>query len=115
MMQEDLYTALQGTFGGRFYAGMAPATVTLPYAVYSIIARVQPNTVNGGAAALKQSRVQIDVFSTSYSEAQTKADAVETALHAAAAFKAIPILRQDLYEDEVRLHRVSMDWSVHHA
>lgn len=115
MMQEDLYTALQGTFSGRFYAGMAPQTVTLPYAVYTVISRVEPTPINGGAAALKQSRVQIDVFATGYGEAQTKADAVETALHAAAAFKAVPILRQDLYEDEVRLHRVSMDWSVHHS
>lgn len=112
-IQESLYTALQSTVSGRLYPVVAPTTVTLPYAVYQVIAQV-PQNVLADTPGLYNTRIQVDVFARLYSEGQTLKAAIRSAMASSFANSAKEILTQDLFEDDARLHRVSMDWSVWH-
>ena len=112
-VQESIYSALQATFAGRLYPLVAPSTVTLPYAVYQVISQV-PQNVLADTPGLYNSRIQIDVFTRLYSEAQTAKQSIRTAMASGFGHAATEILSQDLYEDEAKLHRVLMDWSVWH-
>lgn len=112
-VQTDLYTALASTFSSRFYPQVAPNVVTVPYGVYSVISQVPANVLDG-TPGLFNSRLQVDIFSNTYSEAQTLKASVRTAMASGFGDRATEALSQDLYEDAVKLHRVSMDWSVWH-
>lgn len=112
-VQESLYTALQATVGGRLYPLVAPAPVTLPYAVYQVISQV-PQNVLSDTPGLFNTRLQVDVFARLYSECQTLKASVRSAMASGFGNSAKEILTQDLFEDDARLHRVSMDWSVWH-
>jgi hypothetical protein len=112
-VQESLYTALQSAFSGRLYPLVAPSPVTLPYGVYQVISQV-PSNVLSDTPGLYNTRLQIDVFTRLYSEAQTLKASIRTAMASSFGHKAKEIASQDLYEEEAKLHRVSMDWSVWH-
>jgi len=58
---------------------------------------------------LDNTRLQIDVFATTYSEVQDLADQIRSAM---LALDIIPISSGDLYESEVKLYRVTQDFSV---
>ena len=112
-VQESFYTAAQSTFSGRLYPMVAPQTVTLPYAVYQVISQV-PSNVLADTPGLFNSRLQVDIFTRLYAEAQTLKGQIRSAMSSGFGRNASEISSQDLYEEEVKLYRVSMDWSIWH-
>lgn len=112
-VQETLYTALQSLVGGRLFPVVAPSTVTLPYAVYQVISQV-PQNVLADTPGLYNTRIQVDVFARLYSEGQTLKASIRSAMASGFGNSAKEILTQDLFEEDARLHRVTMDWSVWH-
>lgn len=112
-VQTDLYTALQSLVSGRLYPQVAPETVTLPFGVYSIVSQVPTNALTG-APGLFNTRVQVDVFGRLYSDVQTLKASIRSAMVTSFGDRAKEVLSQDLHEDEAKLHRVSMDWSIWH-
>jgi Protein of unknown function (DUF3168) len=115
MLQEDICTTLGSvsSLGGRVYPNVAPDKPTTPYAVYTRVASVPTNTLADGQP-IQQTRLQVDYYATSYSAVQSAALAGQAAL--LSAFPSMTQqLDQDLYEAEVKLHRVMHDYSVWHT
>jgi type IV pilus biogenesis protein CpaD/CtpE len=98
--------------GDRIYPQVAPDGVARPFIVYQ---RINTNTENvlSGSSGLKNTRLQVDVFATTYSQAQQIALAIEN-LMASWSTPNVSIVSQDIFEDEVKLHRVMTDYSIWH-
>jgi len=115
MLQEDVFTVLCtiAALGNRCHPGVAPDKPTTPYVVYTRIASSPENTLADGQP-IQQTRLQVDTYASTYAQAQATAQAVEAAM--LGGFAQITLqLEQDLYEAEVKLHRVSQDYSIWHA
>lgn len=112
MIQETVYTALQSLVGGRVYPNVAPDKPTAPYIVYSRVASSPENTLADGQP-IQQTRLQVDIYDKTYAGVQTLAESVLTAM-TGATVKAIQLLEQDQYEQDVKLHRVIHDYSIWH-
>ena len=115
MIQEALYTLLAAitATGGRVYPVVAPALPTSPFMVYERISAIPQNSMSE-TASLINSRVQIDVYSQTYSEAQTVAAAVVTAMNGWS-YQNVRLMSRDLFDFETRLHGVSADFSIWHV
>lgn len=113
-IQTQLLTLLDGatTAGTRVYPLTAPEDVQRPYVVYQRVS-VAPETVMSGDSGLANTRMQIDVFSETMAQAETIAGQI-SALLAGWSVQNVPVLTQDFYEDEVKLFRVSTDYSIWH-
>ncbi len=117
MIETKLYTLLSGstvitaTVGTKIYPVIAPPKVTHPYIVYR---RVSGGQVNGldGYLTLENPLIQIDVYSTSYSQVKTIAGDLHTVMDGATAFSAVLNTDTDLYEPELELFRQSLDFSI---
>ena len=103
-------TTITATMANRIFPNRAPQTVANPYAVYQRISGGQQSGLSG-YLTLENPRIQIDVYSTSYSQVKTLADAIQTQMNTSTSFKNTLINDTDLYEDELNLHRVTMDFS----
>ncbi|MBK5203853.1 MAG: DUF3168 domain-containing protein [Polaromonas sp.] len=114
-LQSDLYALLNGTFTGRLYPSVAPFGAVAPYATYSRVSSIEQSTLdaNGGTGNEANTRMQIDVWALSYSEASTKAEAVKTALKGWTTANII-LSEQDDYEPDTLLFRVMLDLSIWH-
>lgn len=114
-LPSDLFALLGGVFAGRLYANAAPFGVVAPYAVYSRVSAIEESTLdaNGGTGNAISTRLQIDVWATSYIDAQANAAAVKTALKGWA-LENILLSEQDGYEADTKLHRVILDISIFH-
>jgi hypothetical protein len=109
-IEGDIQTILAALVSGRAYPMVAPDPVTKPYIVYQIISDVMENTLKGYAGKSNK-RVQVDVYHTSYGAVKTLMESIRSAM-AASAIKNLHLSTQDLYESEVQLYRISMDYSV---
>lgn len=113
-IQQQLAELLSGATatGTRVYPMAAPDGVLKPFITYQRIS-VNSENVLSGASGLTNTRMQIDVFATTYGEACAIASQVE-ALMAAWSVQNVSVLSQDFYEDTVKLFRVSADYSIWH-
>lgn len=111
----DFFTLVTSTFSARVYPNVAPEDVTIPYCVYSRVAAVEQVTIdqNGGTGNASNTRLQADVYASTYAEAQTKAAAIKTALKTWAVENVV-LGDQDFYESDTKLHRVMLDISTWH-
>jgi hypothetical protein len=113
-----LYTQLLALLNGatdaddRIYPQIAPDAPTTPYIVYQ---RVSSNSENvlSGKTNLINTRLQIDVYSKTYVQAQAIAAQVD-ALMDGWSVQNVSNPAQDAFEPDVRLHRVILDYSVWH-
>lgn len=114
-IQEQLLALLLGTTAaaGRVYPMTAPDGVAKPYIAYQ---RISANSENilFGSSGLINTRMQIDVYSNTYAEANTIAAQVD-ALMSAWTVQNVSLSAQDFYEDVVKLFRVSTDYSIWHS
>lgn len=114
-MQEAFVALVQNATAAddRVYPQIAPDNVQRPYIVYQ---RVTENVENvlAGRTGLINTRLQVDVYATTYAQAQQIATAVAD-LMASWALPNVSILSQDIYESEVKLHRVMTDYSIWHT
>lgn len=69
-------TALVGT---KIYPDIIPLGTAYPATVYSVVSTT-PTNVKDGASTLDATVVQVDIYSDDYSEAQSIASAIRTAL-----------------------------------
>ena len=115
MIQEALYTLLATitATGGRVYPSIAPSLPTSPFIVYDRVSAVPQNSMSE-TASLINSRIQIDVYGQTYSEAQTVAAAVVTAMNGWS-YQNVRLVSRDLFDFESRLHGVSADFSIWHV
>lgn len=97
----------------RVFPLIAPDAATPPYIVYQ---RVSANTENilSGSSGLINTRIQIDVYATTYAQALGIAAEID-ALMADWAVQNVSVLSQDFYEPDAKLHRVSTDYSTWHT
>jgi hypothetical protein len=114
-IQTDLRALIGAIVGDRVYPVAAPDSPVAPYATYQRVSAVPQNVMagNGGANPLINTRLQIDVYATTYGEAQDKAQAIRDALRGWG-IQNVTNSEQDLYEDDVKLHRVMIDISTWH-
>lgn len=116
-IQTDFRALLVGAAiaGGRVYPQMAPDSAPAPYIVYSRIGVARENEMagNGGAGVLKNTMLQVDIYSPIYGEVQSIAEAIAGALQGWSIQNTIE-REEDLSELEAGLHRVSMDISTWH-
>jgi hypothetical protein len=96
----------------RIYPQIAPDMPTSPYIVYQ---RVSANSENvlSGATGLINTRLQIDVYAQTYLAALALAAQVD-ALMGAWAVQNVSNPSQDVFEPDVRLYRVILDYSIWH-
>lgn len=89
---------------------LSPQRPVYPHIVYM---RVSGGQINGldGYLNTEKPTIQIDVFSSSYSQAKTLSENVHTVLDGTTTFKSILITDSDLYEDEVNKYRVIQEYS----
>jgi hypothetical protein len=113
-MQESFVALVQNATEAedRVYPQVAPDDVPRPYIVYQQVT-VNSENVLSGRTGLINTRLQVDVYATTYAQAHQTANAVN-ALMDSWAIQNVPILAQDIYESEVKLHRVMTDFSVWH-
>lgn len=114
-IQTQLFSLLSGatTAGTRVYPLTGPDTPVKPYIVYQRVSASSENVLDGDSG-LTNTRMQIDVYSTTYGEADTIANQID-ALMAAWALQNVSILNQDGYESDTKLFRVTSDYSIWHA
>lgn len=98
--------------GARVYPLTAPDGVAKPYITYQRISS-NSETVLAGSSGLTNTRMQIDVYATTYAQATSIATEVD-ALMSAWLVQNVSILLQDFYEDQVKLYRISHDYSLWH-
>ena len=113
-IQQQILTLLSGgtAAGARVYPLTAPDAVPKPYITYQ---RVSSNSENvlSGSSGLTNTRMQIDVYAMTYAEATSIAAQVD-ALMSAWSVQNVSITLQDFFEDQVKLFRISHDYSLWH-
>lgn len=106
---------VSGVVGARIYPMRMPQNVTFPAVVLGEVSNVPANTLAGEAGTtLTTTRLQVDVYAKTYSEAASVADLVDAALTRlrTPALTAWREVSRDLFDDELSLHRRSTDFSV---
>lgn len=98
--------------GPRVYPMTAPDGVAKPYITYQ---RVSANSENVlfGDSGLTNTRLQIDVFGKTYGEVDVLSQQVST-LMAGWSVQNVSVLMIDGYEPDVKLFRVTSDYSIWH-
>ena len=110
--QQALVAALNPLFTGGVFALIAPDTPATPFAVYQIVASAPENTLAQGVT-LENDRYQVDIYAPLYQDVHDLADSARAALIAIAWPLSFVFLTQtDQFEAELKLHRVTMDFSV---
>ena len=114
MIEQSLYDALRlnapvaALVGTRIRAMRLKQGDTFPALVYSRISTAAENDLDGHAG-LDNCRFQVDCYSEGFTEARTLAAAVKTAMNAAGHLQAGD---RDIYDDDLSLHRVTLDFSI---
>ena len=113
----DIYTALSGDgtvsglVGNRIYPNWIPQDVTYPCVAYFSDGDDVENDLSG-EASIAHHNYEFVCFASSYSGAQSLADAVKNALIAASTFKTYRLRQSDGYDPAIEIHSVSMDFSL---
>ena len=111
--QQVLTLLISATAAGvRVYPLTAPDGVAKPYITYQRISSNSENVLSG-SSGLTNTRVQIDVYATTYAQATSISAQVEV-LMSAWAVQNVSVLLQDFFEDQVKLFRISHDYSLWH-
>lgn len=111
-MTQQLAALLTGATdaGAAVYPVIAPDLVAKPYIVYQRVS-VNSENVLSGNSGLVNSRVQIDVYATTFAQVVTIAAQID-ALMAGWSVQNVSVLSQDGYEDAVKLFRITTDYSI---
>lgn len=81
-----------------------------PYVIYQRIVSTFNNSLSG-PSDLQNTRLQVDVFGRGYTAAAALAQQIGAAMLEAFP-TAIPLSSFDVYEDAVKAHRISTDFSI---
>lgn len=89
---------------------IAPQGAAYPYATYQRVANTVNNVLNG-PPSIDNTRMQIDVWAASYADAQALAQSIITAMQAWDV-KNVLVNNYDLYEQDVKVFRVLLEFSI---
>ena len=115
-MIESLVTLLgtgNTSAGTRIFPMTAPDAVVRPYLVYQRITANDENVLNG-TSGLYNTRLQIDCYADTYAGVNALAAQVD-ALMVAWVIQNVSLGQQDLYEQDVKLYRIQVDYSIWHT
>lgn len=117
MIESDVHAvlvaapAVAALVAGRVAAGMLPEGELRPYVTFSLITGERiPSMTDSGV--MRHVRMQFDCWSPNYGESKRIALAVQEAIEASALFEVVFITDQDLYDNEAKLYRVVVDYSI---
>lgn len=99
--------------GGMSYAintAELNAETVYPYGTFLFVSSIANNTLTG-PTDIQNTRVQVDLYATDPATLDAAGKAVLAAM-AAAPFQNVQLTSQDGYEDQVRVYRRSIDFSV---
>ena len=112
----QLYALLNGATaaGAKVYPLAAPDQTLAPFITYQRISAISENVLDGSAVNLVNTRLQIDIYSTTYAQAAAIFAEVD-ALMSSGFAQITSIQNQDLYEGAVDLYRVLAEYSIWHS
>jgi len=116
-LEQKLYTALTSSTlittlsSNRIYPLRSPQDSAYPHIIYTRISGERYNGLSGYLDS-EHPTIQIDVYSTSYSQVKSISANIHTVLDATTTFKAILLSDSDLYEDAVDKYRVTADYGI---
>jgi len=115
MIQEDLKAMLATAMPTvPVYPSIAAQGSTLPYIVFQrVLSSVENILAGNGNPPINNTRMQLDVWSQSYASAQATAAALRAAM-LAWGVQNLNNGEQDFYEQDVKCHRVMLDYSIWH-
>lgn len=98
---------------GGVWGNTAKDADILPHIIYSRVSGVPDNPLAGGAPAWAYVRLQIDCYDSQYGLVKALAEQVKAAMVTLqATVPNWPLNEMDLYEQEVKQHRVTLDYGV---
>ncbi len=104
-------SAITALVKDRIYPLILPQNQDLPAISYTRIIGMPVYSLKG-YSGLDNVHVQIDCWASTYAGAKAVAAAVLAAIDTATTFKGVMSGDRDMYEDDVQIYRVSMDWSL---
>lgn len=122
VIQEQLYAQLAQPVGAVFplvgdaiypIVGITQTQITNPYVVYQRITTPVENTLANGVP-ITGTRFQIDCYALTYLAASQLADAVVAQMAAWSVPNVLVSNPHDMFEDNVRLYRVILEFNVWH-
>jgi|APCry1669189241_1035207.scaffolds.fasta_scaffold28208_3 Protein of unknown function (DUF3168) len=111
-----LFTLLCSTTaaGAHVYPMAAPDQTQAPFITYQRVSATNENVLDGSNVNLCNTRIQIDIYSKTYTQAISIASEVDVVM--CTGFPQIASLQaQDIYEAEVDLYRVLAEYSIWHV
>lgn len=115
MLLDQLQTLLAPlAAGGAWYGLNAAQPPVYPYITWQRITSTTSNTLDG-PTNLQNTRVQVDIFSPDIYAANAIGIALDAAMQAASVagtLTNVQLSSQDIYEFDVRCHRITKDFSV---
>jgi hypothetical protein len=97
--------------GARIYPTILPQNPTLPAIAY-VRTLTEPVCALGGYCNLENVKMQIDVYATSFEGMKAASTAVMIAMRTATAYQSIAINETDGYDEENRLYRGTIEYSL---
>ncbi len=118
MVENKIYSHLSTTtsititssVSTRIYPSFLPSESGYPAISYFRVAGVRENDLSG-YSNLENPHIQIDCWAQTYKEAKNLSTRVHTAMNIAIGFKALLVADNDIYEDEIDVHRVCQSYS----
>lgn len=97
----------------RVFPLVAPDAVVRPYIVYQRITSNDENVMSG-VSGLYNTRMQIDAYADTYMGAISLASQIDV-LMVGWSTQNVSLGQQDLYESDVKLFRIEVDYSIWHT
>ncbi|MGF6877367.1 tail completion protein gp17 [Paraburkholderia sp. MM5477-R1] len=110
MTESEIYAVLDEALPGRAFLMVVPMDVREPYVVFQRISQTPQNTMDGYAQT-DLVRYQIDSYARTHRDALMNMEAVLAALRACPDPPNVEN-EQDLYEQDTRIHRTTIDIST---
>lgn len=111
-IQEQLQAILGAGTGVPVFPIVADQNAEYPHITYQRITSTNENVMEGnGNPPISQCLMQIDVWAKTYAQAQSLSDSI-TAAMLAWLVQNIQVSSRDLFESDVRIYRMSMDYSI---
>ena len=106
MTEQQLFALLDQALPGRVFEALAPQGTPEPYVIYALIDGTPENVMLGSVHASRMN-YRIDSYARSRRDARATMQCVSALVDAC---EGDPIIesRQDMYEQDTRIHRVSV-------
>jgi hypothetical protein len=106
-------TSLASLVSTRIYNGYLPQSPTFPAITYEMVSVVPVNSLTTNDGTTQNSRLRVHCWAEDKSDAVAVRDAVRSVITTAGSdFTAITLTAGDIYEEDVELHRIIVDFSL---